>query len=62
MPEWEPVVGLEIHVHLKTRTKMFCRCELEYGARENTLFGVGHALEQALGFDPVPPRLAGAAA
>jgi len=24
---WEPVVGLEIHVQLKTRTKMFCRCE-----------------------------------
>ena len=24
---------------------------------ENTLFRVGHALEQALGFDPVPPRL-----
>jgi aspartyl-tRNA(Asn)/glutamyl-tRNA(Gln) amidotransferase subunit B len=23
---WEPVIGLEIHVHLKTRTKMFCRC------------------------------------
>jgi aspartyl-tRNA(Asn)/glutamyl-tRNA(Gln) amidotransferase subunit B len=36
MPEWEPVVGLEIHVHLKTRTKMFCRCELAYGAPENT--------------------------
>jgi aspartyl-tRNA(Asn)/glutamyl-tRNA(Gln) amidotransferase subunit B len=35
-PEWEPVVGLEIHVHLKTRTKMFCRCELAYGAQENT--------------------------
>jgi aspartyl-tRNA(Asn)/glutamyl-tRNA(Gln) amidotransferase subunit B len=35
-PEWEPVVGLEIHVHLKTRTKMFCRCELAYGAPENT--------------------------
>ena len=33
---WEPVIGLEIHVHLKTRTKMFCRCELEYGAGENT--------------------------
>ncbi len=33
---WEPVIGLEIHVHLKTRTKMFCRCELEYGAPENT--------------------------
>jgi len=23
---WEPVIGLEIHIHLKTRTKMFCRC------------------------------------
>jgi aspartyl-tRNA(Asn)/glutamyl-tRNA(Gln) amidotransferase subunit B len=33
---WKPVIGLEIHVHLKTRTKMFCRCELEYGGAENT--------------------------
>ena len=33
---WEPVIGLEIHVHLKTRTKMFCRCELEYFAPENS--------------------------
>ena len=23
---WEAVIGLEIHVQLKTRTKMFCRC------------------------------------
>jgi aspartyl-tRNA(Asn)/glutamyl-tRNA(Gln) amidotransferase subunit B len=36
MADWEPVVGLEIHVHLKTRTKMFCRCELEYFAEPNT--------------------------
>ncbi|HTO24817.1 MAG TPA: Asp-tRNA(Asn)/Glu-tRNA(Gln) amidotransferase subunit GatB [Gaiellaceae bacterium] len=36
MAEWEPVIGLEVHVHLKTRTKMFCRCALEYGAAENT--------------------------
>jgi aspartyl-tRNA(Asn)/glutamyl-tRNA(Gln) amidotransferase subunit B len=34
--EWELICGLEVHVHLKTRTKMFCRCELEYGAAENT--------------------------
>ncbi|HEY5694254.1 MAG TPA: Asp-tRNA(Asn)/Glu-tRNA(Gln) amidotransferase subunit GatB, partial [Gaiellaceae bacterium] len=34
--DWEAVVGLEVHVHLKTRTKMFCRCALEYGAAENT--------------------------
>jgi aspartyl-tRNA(Asn)/glutamyl-tRNA(Gln) amidotransferase subunit B len=33
---WEPVIGLEIHVHLKTRTKMFCRCEAGFGAPENT--------------------------
>jgi aspartyl-tRNA(Asn)/glutamyl-tRNA(Gln) amidotransferase subunit B len=34
--EWELICGLEVHAHLKTRTKMFCRCELEYGAAENT--------------------------
>jgi aspartyl-tRNA(Asn)/glutamyl-tRNA(Gln) amidotransferase subunit B len=33
---WEAVIGLEIHVHLKTRTKMFCRCETGFGAAENT--------------------------
>jgi aspartyl-tRNA(Asn)/glutamyl-tRNA(Gln) amidotransferase subunit B len=33
---WETVVGLEIHVQLKTRTKMFCRCTAGYGAGENT--------------------------
>jgi aspartyl-tRNA(Asn)/glutamyl-tRNA(Gln) amidotransferase subunit B len=36
MADWQPVIGLEIHVHLKTRTKMFCRCELEYFAPENS--------------------------
>ena len=36
MPDWEPVVGLEIHVQLKTRTKMFCGCENVWGDSENT--------------------------
>ncbi|MGZ4462054.1 MAG: Asp-tRNA(Asn)/Glu-tRNA(Gln) amidotransferase subunit GatB, partial [Gaiellaceae bacterium] len=36
MPDWEPVVGLEIHVQLKTRTKMFCRCETSFGLEPNT--------------------------
>lgn len=36
MSDWEAVVGLEIHVHLNTRTKMFCRCETGFGAPENT--------------------------
>jgi aspartyl-tRNA(Asn)/glutamyl-tRNA(Gln) amidotransferase subunit B len=34
--EWEPVIGLEIHVQLKTRTKMFCGCELSFGEEPNT--------------------------
>ncbi|HEU6445558.1 MAG TPA: Asp-tRNA(Asn)/Glu-tRNA(Gln) amidotransferase subunit GatB [Gaiellaceae bacterium] len=33
---WQPVIGLEIHIHLKTRTKMFCRCEVAYSEPENT--------------------------
>jgi aspartyl-tRNA(Asn)/glutamyl-tRNA(Gln) amidotransferase subunit B len=33
---WEPVIGLEIHVQLKTRTKMFCRCAVGFGAAGNT--------------------------
>jgi aspartyl-tRNA(Asn)/glutamyl-tRNA(Gln) amidotransferase subunit B len=33
---WEPVIGLEIHVQLKTRTKMFCRCVNGFGGEPNT--------------------------
>jgi aspartyl-tRNA(Asn)/glutamyl-tRNA(Gln) amidotransferase subunit B len=29
-------IGLEVHVQLKTRTKMFCGCAVEYGAAPNT--------------------------
>lgn len=38
MPEQEYVatIGLEVHVQLKTRTKMFCGCAVEYGAEPNT--------------------------
>ena len=36
MAEWEPVVGLEIHVQLKTHTKMFCRCPNGYATEPNT--------------------------
>jgi aspartyl-tRNA(Asn)/glutamyl-tRNA(Gln) amidotransferase subunit B len=32
----EPVIGLEIHVQLRTRTKMFCGCELSFGEEPNT--------------------------
>jgi aspartyl-tRNA(Asn)/glutamyl-tRNA(Gln) amidotransferase subunit B len=33
---FEPVIGLEIHVQLGTRTKMFCGCELSFGDPPNT--------------------------
>src|SRR3954466_8934045 len=33
---WEPVIGLEIHVQLATRTKMFCGCALSFGEPPNT--------------------------
>ncbi len=36
MTDYEPVIGLEIHVQLATRTKMFCGCELSFGAPPNT--------------------------
>jgi aspartyl-tRNA(Asn)/glutamyl-tRNA(Gln) amidotransferase subunit B len=36
MGDYEPVIGLEIHVQLKTRTKMFCGCELSFGDPPNT--------------------------
>ncbi|NMO52673.1 Asp-tRNA(Asn)/Glu-tRNA(Gln) amidotransferase subunit GatB [Actinoplanes sp. TBRC 11911] len=33
---FEPVIGLETHVELGTRTKMFCGCRTEFGAEPNT--------------------------
>ncbi len=36
-PRFEPVIGLEVHVQLSTRTKMFCRCENRFGAPPNSL-------------------------
>ena len=35
MAELEAVIGLEIHVQLSTRTKMFCGCELSFGDEPN---------------------------
>jgi aspartyl-tRNA(Asn)/glutamyl-tRNA(Gln) amidotransferase subunit B len=54
--DWEPVIGLEIHVHLKTQSKMFCRCPVGFGAEPNT-----QTCPVCLGFPgalPVPNRTA----
>jgi aspartyl-tRNA(Asn)/glutamyl-tRNA(Gln) amidotransferase subunit B len=34
--DMEPVIGLEIHAQLNTRTKLFCPCPTEFGAEPNT--------------------------
>jgi aspartyl-tRNA(Asn)/glutamyl-tRNA(Gln) amidotransferase subunit B len=34
--QYEAVIGLEIHVQLRTRTKMFCACALSFGEEPNT--------------------------
>ena len=34
--EFDPVLGLEVHVELGTNTKMFCGCPTEFGAEPNT--------------------------
>ena len=36
MSAWETVIGLEVHVQLKTRTKMFCGCSSVFGDPPNT--------------------------
>jgi aspartyl-tRNA(Asn)/glutamyl-tRNA(Gln) amidotransferase subunit B len=33
---FEPVLGLEVHTELSTRTKMFCGCSTVFGAEQNT--------------------------
>ena len=36
LERFDPVMGLEVHVELGTRTKMFCSCPTEFGAEPNT--------------------------
>jgi aspartyl-tRNA(Asn)/glutamyl-tRNA(Gln) amidotransferase subunit B len=36
MEAFEAVIGLEVHAQLRTRTKAFCGCSIEYGAPPNT--------------------------
>ncbi len=35
-PAWETIIGLETHVQLRTRSKMFCGCSTAFGAPPNT--------------------------
>jgi aspartyl-tRNA(Asn)/glutamyl-tRNA(Gln) amidotransferase subunit B len=48
--EYEAVIGLETHVQLKTRSKMWCGCANEFGAPPNT-----HVCPVCLGLPGVLP-------
>ena len=50
--EFVPVIGLEVHAQLKTRTKIFCGCSAEFGAPPNT-----HVCPVCLGMPGVLPVL-----
>ncbi|AQS59492.1 Asp-tRNA(Asn)/Glu-tRNA(Gln) amidotransferase subunit GatB [Desulforamulus ferrireducens] len=36
MSKYEAVIGLEVHVELKTKTKLFCGCSTEFGKEPNS--------------------------
>ena len=52
MSSFEPVIGLEIHAQLLTKTKIFCACPTSFGAPPNT-----HVCPVCLGFPGALPVL-----
>jgi aspartyl-tRNA(Asn)/glutamyl-tRNA(Gln) amidotransferase subunit B len=50
--QFEPVIGLEVHAQLKTKTKIFCACSTAFGAPPNT-----HTCPVCLGMPGVLPVL-----
>jgi aspartyl-tRNA(Asn)/glutamyl-tRNA(Gln) amidotransferase subunit B len=50
--QFKPVIGLEVHAQLKTRTKIFCGCATGFGAPPNT-----HTCPVCLGMPGVLPVL-----
>ncbi len=52
LSDWEPVIGLEVHAQLLTRTKIFCGCPTTFGGAPNA-----HTCPVCLGMPGVLPVL-----